>query len=125
VKPKRMYALACCLLVSGFAPAQQQPTKEFIFSGASIEGICHKLPQPSFTIDPSGDRWATKDRLTVKCIPGLLSFIFTIDTSVPSAFDEDIYSFRLGASKVLGHTGFEGQFTHHEKLCTDWQIFSI
>jgi hypothetical protein len=102
-----------------FAPAQNQPVKEYVVIGFASKTMCHKLPAPSFTIGPSGDRWNTKDRLTVKCIPGLLSFTFTIDPSVPSAYDQNIYTFRWGESKDPGHTGFEGQFTRHEKLCTE------
>jgi len=116
---KRLCILSCFVLVAAFAPAQQQPTKEFIFSGASFEGTCQKLPQPSFTIGPSGNRGATKDRLTVKCVSSLLSFTFTIDASVPSAFDQNIYTFRWGESKTPGHAGLGGQFTRNEKLCKE------
>jgi hypothetical protein len=101
------------------APAQNQPDKEYVVSGFATEAMCHRLPLPSFTIFPSLGRSATKDRLTVKCIPGLLSLSFTIDTSVPSAFDQNIYTFRWGDSKVPGHSLGEGQFTHHEKLCAE------
>lgn len=121
MKQGRSYTLICCVLACGFAAAQQQPVKEIVFSGVASEAMCRKLPQPSFTIGPSGDRWATKDRLTVKCNPLLLSltFTFTIDGSVPSAFDQNIYTFRWGESKMRGHTGLDGQFTHHEKLCDE------
>ena len=119
MRHKRSYIFLCCLLLCGFAEAQHKPDKELVFSGVASESICRKLPQPSFTILPSGDRWATRDRLTVKCNPLLLSlsFTFTIDGSVPSAFDQNIYTFRWGESKTPGHAGFDGQFTHHEKLC--------
>lgn len=81
--------------------------------------MCHRLPAPSFTIGPSGDRSATRDLLTIKCIPGLLTFTFSIDPSVPSAYDQNIHTFRWADSKEPGHTGFGGQFTNHEKLCAE------
>ncbi len=115
------YILACFLFVCGFAPAQHLPDKEIVFSGLATETMCQKLPVASFTIGPSGDRWATKDRLTVNCNPGLLSLslTFTIDGSVPSALDQNIYTFRWGESKEIRHTGFVGQFTNSPKLCSD------
>jgi hypothetical protein len=90
-----------------------------VVSGFADEAACHKLPVPSFSILPSGDRSDTKDRLAVKCIPGLLTLTFTIDSSVPSAFDQNVYTFRWGKSKIGGHAFPEGQFTHHEKLCAE------
>ena len=117
VNYRRSCFLAGFTLVCVLAPAQNQPATEYVVSGFADEAACHKLPVPSFSILPSGDRSGTKDRLVVKCIPGLLSLTFTIDTKVPSAFDQNIYTFRWGESKVAGHALPEGQFTHNEKLC--------
>jgi hypothetical protein len=105
--------------VDALASAQRQPSKEYVVSGFADEAACQKLPVPSFTILPSGGRYETKNRLAVKCIPGLLSLTFTIDTKVPSAFDQNVYTFRWGESKVAGHALPEGQFTHDEKLCAE------
>lgn len=120
MKCKRTCMLICCVLVCGSAEAQYHPDKELVFSGIVSESMCSKLPGTSFSILPSGGRWATKDRLTVQCNPLLLSLTltFTIDGSVPSAFDQNIYTFRW-QPKAQRHTGFKGQFTHQEKLCSE------
>lgn len=115
---KRNYILAGCVLMCSFAPAQNQPRKEYAFSGVASETSCRRLPAPSFTIGPSGDRAATRDRLTVKCVWGTLSLSFMIDTTAPSAFNQKIYTFRWGESKNSRKDAFKGQFTQNEKLCT-------
>lgn len=116
---QRRCILVLCILICIPASAQRQPGNEYVISGFAIGTMCHRLPAASFTIGPSGDRSDTKDRLTVKCIPGLLSLTITIDMTVPSAFDQNIYTFRWGESKAPGHGLGEGQFTHHEKLCSE------
>jgi hypothetical protein len=117
VNYRRSCFLAGFTLVCVLAPAQRQPAKQYVVAGFADGAACHRLPVPQFTILPSGDRSDTGDRLAVKCIPGLLSLTFTIDTKVPSALDQNVYTFRWGASKESGHTFPEGQFTYNEKLC--------
>jgi hypothetical protein len=117
----RWSLMAGCVFLCSFAPAQEPAAREYVVTGFATKTMCHKLPAPLFTVGPSGGRATTKDYLTIKCIPGLLSFTFSIDASVPSAFDQNIYTFRWGKSVVPLHTpfGFKGQFTDHEKLCTE------
>jgi len=132
-----LFTLAVVLLAT-VARAQDRLHRQLTFSSPVTEAQCRQFPSEHFEIGPSGDRWNSKDLLSVRCgstahgplaenfpdIGGrfVLTLTFTINTngaSAPRGVLGEVYSFRWGRSiNSPSPSFFRGQFTHNLDLCS-------
>ena len=126
MNPNRLaILLIACALPAGFAFAQDQPKREYMFRGTVSEAECRALPARRFDIGPSMDRANSQDHLTVQCDPGdsekpgSLSLTFTLVGEIqPNDNNTKQYSFRWGQDFGAEHYSTIGQFTKDAEKCT-------